>query len=138
MGAPEGVYCIVIRDSAAVKNLFMGPLRLAEAMALWQNSPPAGPGMLKGKAMKVTSMAAWIFALIPGLVVGLGATIQSHAMADVGCHYSNLWFAAQQKTRPLAAFYFMENRSHLNWAVRARTSLAVSSLNFDPAASWPK
>jgi len=45
---------------------------------------------------------------------------QSHAMADVGYHWSNLWFAAQQKNWPLATFYFDETRSHLQWAIRIR------------------
>jgi hypothetical protein len=43
---------------------------------------------------------------------------QSHAMSDVGYHYSNLWFAAEQENWPLADFFFGEVRSHLNWAVR--------------------
>jgi len=46
------------------------------------------------------------------------ATDQSHAMADVGYHYANLWFAGQKQNWPLAKFYFDETRSHLNWAVR--------------------
>jgi hypothetical protein len=43
---------------------------------------------------------------------------QSHAMADVGYHYSNLWFAGQGEEWPLAQFYADETRSHLRWAVR--------------------
>jgi hypothetical protein len=43
---------------------------------------------------------------------------QSHAMSDVGYHYSNLWFAGQAQNWPLARFYFDETRSHLQWAVR--------------------
>src|SRR5262245_55247403 len=43
---------------------------------------------------------------------------QSHAMKDVGYHFSNLWFAAQQRNWPLADFYLSETRSHLRWAVR--------------------
>ena len=43
---------------------------------------------------------------------------QSHAMSDVGYHYSNLWFAAEQENWPLADFFLGEVRSHLNWAVR--------------------
>lgn len=43
---------------------------------------------------------------------------QSHAMADVGYHYSNLWFAGQNENWPLAQFYSDETRSHLKWAVR--------------------
>jgi hypothetical protein len=43
---------------------------------------------------------------------------QSHAMVDVGCHFANLWFAAEKKNWPLARFYLDETRSHLKWAVR--------------------
>jgi hypothetical protein len=43
---------------------------------------------------------------------------QSHVMADVGLHYSNLWFAGEQENWPLAQFCFDETRSHLHWAVR--------------------
>jgi hypothetical protein len=43
---------------------------------------------------------------------------QSHAMADVGYHFANLWFAADRRNWPLARFYFDETRSHLKWAVR--------------------
>jgi hypothetical protein len=43
---------------------------------------------------------------------------QSHAMSDVGYHYSNLWFAGQGENWPLAQFYADETLSHLKWAVR--------------------
>ena len=43
---------------------------------------------------------------------------QSHAMMDVGYHFSNLWFAGQKKNWSLAQFYLDETRSHLRWAVR--------------------
>ena len=34
---------------------------------------------------------------------------QSHAMKDVACHFTNLWFAAQQQNWPLADFYCSGN-----------------------------
>jgi hypothetical protein len=43
---------------------------------------------------------------------------QSHAMADVSYHFTNLWFAGQNENWPLATFYSDELRSHLRWAVR--------------------
>jgi hypothetical protein len=43
---------------------------------------------------------------------------QSHAMADVGYHFANLWFAADKQNWPLANHYLSETRSHLRWAVR--------------------
>jgi len=43
---------------------------------------------------------------------------QSHAMADVGYHFSNLWFAGRRGNWPLADFYASETKAHLRWAVR--------------------
>jgi hypothetical protein len=43
---------------------------------------------------------------------------QAHAMADVGQHFTNLWFAGQNENWPLAQFFSDESRSHLRWAVR--------------------
>ncbi len=43
---------------------------------------------------------------------------QSHMMADVGEHFTNLWFAGRAENWPLADFYLGETRSHLRWAVR--------------------
>jgi hypothetical protein len=43
---------------------------------------------------------------------------QAHAMADVGYHFANLWFAADKQNWPLANYYLSETRSHLKWAVR--------------------
>jgi len=43
---------------------------------------------------------------------------QAHAMADVGYHFANLWFAADKQNWALADYYLGETRSHLRWAVR--------------------
>ena len=43
---------------------------------------------------------------------------QAHAMADVGYHFANLWFAADKQNWPLANYYLGETRSHLRWAVQ--------------------
>jgi len=45
---------------------------------------------------------------------------QSHAMSDVGYHFTNLWFAVQGQNWPLADFYWNETKSHLHWAVRIK------------------
>lgn len=45
---------------------------------------------------------------------------QSHTMTDVGFHWTNLWFAAEQKNWPLAEFYFAEARSHIQWTIALR------------------
>ena len=52
---------------------------------------------------------------------------QSHAMADVDYHFSNLWFAAQSANWPLSDFYLNETKSHLNWAVRIRPVRKLST-----------
>ena len=43
---------------------------------------------------------------------------QAHIMADVGDHFTNLWFAGTADNWPLADFYLSETKSHLRWAVR--------------------
>lgn len=43
---------------------------------------------------------------------------QSHVMKDVAYHFTNLWFAGQNRNWPLAKFYCDETRAHLKWAVR--------------------
>jgi hypothetical protein len=43
---------------------------------------------------------------------------QAHAMSDVGQHFTNLWFAGEGGSWPLAQFCLDETRSHLRWAVR--------------------
>jgi hypothetical protein len=43
---------------------------------------------------------------------------QSHMMADVGEHFTNLWFAGRAENWALADFYLGETKSHLRWAVR--------------------
>jgi hypothetical protein len=45
---------------------------------------------------------------------------QAHAMADVGYHFANLWFAAQNKNWALASYYLDTTQSHLRWAVQIR------------------
>ena len=45
---------------------------------------------------------------------------QSHSMADVGFHWTNLWFAGRQKNWPLAQFYFDETRQHIQWTILIR------------------
>lgn len=52
---------------------------------------------------------------------------QSHAMADVDYHFSNLWFAVGNENWPLAQFYLNETRSHLRWAVRIRPVRRLST-----------
>ena len=52
---------------------------------------------------------------------------QAHAMADVGYHFANLWFAADKQNWPLAGYYLTETRSHLRWAVRIHAVRKIST-----------
>ena len=45
---------------------------------------------------------------------------QSHSMADVAYHFSNLWFAATKGNWPLATFNLAETRQHIRWTIRIR------------------
>jgi hypothetical protein len=46
------------------------------------------------------------------------AASASVAMADVGFHWANLWFAAQAGNWPLANYYYSEARNHIRWLIR--------------------
>jgi hypothetical protein len=46
------------------------------------------------------------------------AASASVAMADVGFHTSNLWFAGQARNWPLATYYYNEARNHIRWLIR--------------------
>lgn len=50
----------------------------------------------------------------------LAVRTQSHVMVDVEYHFSNLWFAGQNRQWELASFYLRETGSHLRWTVRVR------------------
>jgi glucose/arabinose dehydrogenase len=52
---------------------------------------------------------------------------QAHAMADVGYHFANLWFAAQNKNWDLARYDLDTTQSHLKWAVQIRPFRATKS-----------
>jgi hypothetical protein len=79
------------------------------AVELWRNSRvPAPAAAQEGTA---TADVERLKTLVPS---------QSHAMADVAYHWTNLWFAAEQKNWPLAEFYFTEARSHMQWTILIR------------------
>jgi hypothetical protein len=91
----------------------VGLLALGTGLAAW-GFHPASPEQdpAKGPADEMSALKAEV-ARLKGLVPD-----QSHAMADVGFHFTNLWFAGQSENWPLATFYSDETRSHLRWAVR--------------------
>ncbi len=70
-------------------------------------APAAGPSQTGREEMEARIKA--LEGLIPD---------QAHIMADVGEHFTNLWFAGRAENWPLADFYLGETKSHLHWAVR--------------------
>jgi hypothetical protein len=70
-------------------------------------TPAAAPR--QGDADALAARVAALEQLIPD---------QAHIMADVGYHFTNLWFAGTAENWPLADFYLAEAKSHLRWAVR--------------------
>ena len=76
------------------------------------NAPAAAQDSAKAPADDLAALKAEV-ARLKGMVPD-----QSHAMADVAYHFTNLWFAGQSENWPLATFYSDELRSHLRWAVR--------------------
>jgi len=106
-----------------VKSLLLGAVALVGASAglsLLDHGPATvrAQGTPQGDVAALKAEIDALRALVPS---------QSHAMADVDYHFSNLWFAAQDENWPLARFYLDETRSHLNWAVRIRPVRRLSS-----------
>jgi hypothetical protein len=87
---------------AAALGLMRGGARPAEALQATAPSASSDSVELRSRVERLEAKAA----------------DQSHAMADVGYHYANLWFAAERENWPLAEFCLDETRSHLRWAVR--------------------
>jgi len=79
-----------------------------------------GPLVLQGHAQQILppKPSAAVTAQLDLQTLSERSPDQSHAMADVGYHFANLWFAADKQNWPLANYYLDETRSHLRWAVR--------------------
>lgn len=88
-----------------VTGLAVGLLGLAHQRARAEKDPPAEA--LEAVRAELDSLKS----LLPD---------QAHAMADVGQHFTNLWFAAREGNWALGTFYLDETRSHLEWAVRIK------------------
>ncbi len=81
----------------------------------WQHSVLPKPIAQKQNALPTMDSLPTEVARLKSLVPS-----QSHAMMDVQFHWTNLWFAAQNKNWPLAQFYFDESRQHMTWMIRIR------------------
>ena len=76
-------------------------------------APAAAPGGAPGTApMNPEALTAEVTRL-RGV-----APSASVAMADVGFHWSNLWFAGKAGNWPLANYYYSEARNHIRWLIR--------------------
>ena len=77
------------------------------------DAPAAVPGAVPDKgAMDLEALTAEVTRL-RGV-----ASSASVAMADVGFHWSNLWFAGKAGNWPLANYYYSEARNHIRWLIR--------------------
>jgi hypothetical protein len=96
-------------------GLMLVGLALSGAAVLVAWGSPSTPPAIQDSAPKGDELATLKAEVtrLKGLVPD-----QSHAMADVGYHFTNLWFAGQNENWPLAQFFSDEVRSHLRWAVR--------------------
>jgi len=81
-----------------------------------QTAPADAPAAVLAKPAELTMTPAALEAEVIRLK-GV-APSASVAMADVGFHFSNLWFAAQKQNWPLATYYFNEGRNHIRWLIR--------------------
>ncbi len=84
-------------------------LSLGLTAALWLSERPSPAARTEPEPADLAARVKALEDLIPD---------QAHIMADVGEHFTNLWFAGRAKNWPLADFYLGETRSHLRWAVR--------------------
>jgi hypothetical protein len=91
--------------------LLLAPLTLVTA---WAGCDRAAPAAAPNNAKLAEDLAAEVKALRELL------PDQAHVMADVGYHFTNLWFAGEAGNWPLADFYLAETKSHLRWAVRVK------------------
>src|SRR5262245_21840063 len=86
------------------------------AVAACRQAPAAQPAPDVQPAAATSDEIAALKA--DGEVLKGKAPSASVAMADVGFHWSNLWFAGQSGNWPLANYYFSEARNHIRWLTR--------------------
>lgn len=99
---------MMLSTSARILSPFVALLAVGGATSSQAADTP-DPPTLAQQVAELKAANEQLRSLIPS---------QSHAMADVAYHFTNLWFAGQHQNWPLAQFYFNESRSHIAWAVR--------------------
>jgi hypothetical protein len=95
---------------AVVGLLVVGAVLGGAAVELWRSSRPS-TSAAQATPAAVQADLDRLKSLVP---------TQSHAMADVGGHWSNLWFAAEQRNWPMAQFYLDQARQQIQWTVLIR------------------
>jgi hypothetical protein len=97
---------------AVVALVVAGAIVGGAAVEYWRSQPASTPAAAQSTGGAAGSAdIERLKTLVPS---------QSHGMADVGYHWTNLWFAGEQKNWPLAEFYFNETRQHILWTIRIR------------------
>jgi hypothetical protein len=91
--------------------LLLAPLTLITASAGCDRATPAAAPANATSAEDLAAEVKALRELLPD---------QAHVMADIGYHFTNLWFAGEAEHWPLADFYLAETKSHLRWAVRVK------------------
>jgi hypothetical protein len=87
-------------------------LTIASACQTAPSSTPAPAAAAGASAEEIAALKAEIETLKGK------APSASVAMADVGYHFSNLWFAGRDGNWPLATYYYNEARNHVRWLIR--------------------
>jgi hypothetical protein len=101
--------CAVVLGGLVQWQLTRGAARPAPAAGPAEATDPSGT---PGGAVDLAAMQTDVTQLKSI------TTSASVAMADVGFHFSNLWFAGQRQNWPLATYYYNESRNHIRWLVR--------------------
>ncbi|HMJ90750.1 MAG TPA: hypothetical protein VK530_13095, partial [Candidatus Acidoferrum sp.] len=100
--------------------LIVGIVAGAVLCLLWSSHPGASKALAAQPPPNATNNTNQQLAALQTEINRLKGIVgdQSHAMADVGYHFANLWFAGEKKNWPLAKFYFDETRAHVSWSIR--------------------
>jgi hypothetical protein len=95
----------------------LGPVAAPTTPTAAAAAPGGAPGGAQGAAASTGPMDSVALTAEVTRLRGV-APSASVAMADVGFHVANLWFAGQAGNWPLANYYFSEARNHIRWLIR--------------------
>lgn len=107
-----------------VLGVLLGGMVLGGLLVSYWNSitPPVRAAQGQTQAQTPPQDAAATLAAMQADIAHLKDVVpsQSHTMADVAYHFSNVWFAGKKGNWPLAAFNLRETRQHIRWTIRIR------------------